>query len=93
MFIMSTGDAFLKFNNAIKRSNSVNFQCINNPTYDDYVNNNYEPIGCGSPGAAISICVSFVIVVMLIFLNLFIAIVIEGYEDIQERNEKVLNSD
>ena len=37
--------------------------------------------------------ISLILVVILIFLNLFIAIILQGYNDTTERNEKMFNSD
>ena len=34
-----------------------------------------------------------ILFVILIFLNLFIAIILQGYADTTERNEKMFNSD
>ena len=36
---------------------------------------------------------SFVLVLILIFLNLFIAIILQGYDETRERNEKMFNSE
>ena len=44
--------------------------------HGDGVDNNYETIGCGDPLSAVIVFTTFVVIVMLIFLNLFIAIVL-----------------
>jgi hypothetical protein len=38
-------------------------------------------IGCGNPGAAYFYFISFQLIVSFIFLNLFIAIILEGFDD------------
>ena len=45
---MRTGDNFYELTVAAMIENSINFDCIPNPTYEDYKNNNYKPIGCGN---------------------------------------------
>jgi len=42
-----TGEAWNDLLNAISLPYSLQYQCIDNPTYEDYVNNGNEPIGCG----------------------------------------------
>jgi hypothetical protein len=69
------------------------YECIDYPTYNDYVDNGKKTIGCGSPIRSTITLVSFGIVVNLIFLNLFIAIILDGYKDTNERNSKMFNSD
>ena len=65
---------------------------MDNPTYEDYVSNGYEPIGCGDKVASVIIFYSFAIVVALIFMNLFIAIILEGYQETLTQNKKLFNS-
>ena len=90
--MMSTGDNFHVIVMAIARTYQIDFQCVENPSYLDYANNGYETIGCGNYGAAMAIFSSFVVIVMMIFLNLFIAIIVQGYEDTTERNKnKIFN--
>ena len=76
---MHTGNNFYELSNAVMVKNSVKFFCLNEPTYQDYINNNNETIGCGNEMASILIFYSFWIIVSLIFINLFIAIILEGY--------------
>lgn len=48
LFVMGTGDNFFEIVNAMSRQKSVNFYCIDHPTYEDYVLNGNETIGCGN---------------------------------------------
>lgn len=61
------------------RSRSITFQCDENPTYESIMANNGIPNGCGKPVIARIYFFSFMIVVSLIFLNLFIAIVVDTF--------------
>jgi hypothetical protein len=67
--------------NSLSKPRDIDYECINRPTYEDYVENNYQTIGCGSLGSSIAMFYSFVVIIMLIFLNLFIAIILQGYQD------------
>lgn len=56
-------------------------QCLENPNYQDYKDNNYEMIGCGNPQNTLAFFISFMFLVSLVFLKLFIAIILEGYKE------------
>jgi len=77
----------------VGRRPNILFQCISNPTYAQYRDNNYETVGCGSRYSSIIFCFSFLVLVILIFLNLFIAIIVDGYRSSVERNKKMFNSE
>lgn len=76
MLRVSTGENWHELMFALGRSNSPMYECIEDPTYQDFVDNDYEPIGCGSKGVSIAFFVIFVIMVSLVFLNLFIAVIL-----------------
>jgi hypothetical protein len=61
------------------RDRSVIFDCMDSPDYTDYVANGKETNGCGYPTVALLYFVSFLLIVTLVFLNLFIAIILEGF--------------
>ena len=50
-------------------------------------------MACGNTFASTSLFFFFIVVVMMIFLNLFIAIILEGFEETKDRNEKMFNSE
>lgn len=85
MFRVSTGEGWHDVMNAMARPGDfyLTYQCINQPTYEDYAQNNYQELGCGNSFSSIAFFVSFVIIVSLVFLNLFVAIILEGFEDTQ----------
>ena len=58
--------------------------CIKNPTYEDYIEAG-TPIGCGVDYIPIIYFFSFSIIVPLIFLNLFVAIILEGFEETNKK--------
>ena len=58
--------------------------CLENPKFDDYKNNDFKAIGCGGEVSSFLFFVSFMFVVSLVFLKLFIAIILEGYSKTQE---------
>lgn len=78
----STGENWHLILQAISRDRTIDFECTKKPTYQDYKRNGYEAIGCGDSGLAIFYFVSFMLFVNLIFLNLFIAIVINSFGNI-----------
>ena len=76
---MHTGNYFYEISNALGFERSVTFDCNENPSYNDYKNAGKETVGCGNLPASIIIFFSFWILVTLVFINLFIAIILQGY--------------
>lgn len=79
LFTVATGDGWDMLLQAMSMKKSVLNNCIENPTYQDYLDNGKQTIGCGSPRFATIYLFSFVFVISIIFLNLFIAIILQGY--------------
>jgi hypothetical protein len=65
------------------RSYSLVFQCNSNPTYSDYVANGYKPVGCGIGPIAVIYFYSYHFLVNMVFLNLVIGIIIQGFDEIK----------
>ena len=61
---------------AFTQPNSIVYQCIDDPSFDDYVANGSLTSGCGQGAVALIYFYSYVLFVNLIFLNLFIAIIL-----------------
>lgn len=61
------------------RQKSILFQCQDSQDYDSLVANNMQTNKCGSGLASFGYFISYVIIVMQIFLNLFIAIIIDSF--------------
>jgi hypothetical protein len=66
---------------AFSRPNSPDYQCIENPTYQDYVLNNHQAIGCGNQALARTFFLSYIVLVNLVFLKIFIAVILQGHKD------------
>ena len=58
-------------------------QCVESPTYQDYKNNGYKMMGCGNSQNTFFFFISFMFLVSLVFLKLFIAIILGGYKETQ----------
>ena len=71
-----TGEGWPKLMEALSKEYSTSFQCIENPTYDDYKLNNYQPVGCGSRISAMLFFFSYSLLICTIFMKLFIAIIL-----------------
>ena len=90
LFVMHSGNNFYELSIAVSTPRSVNFDCIDDPTYEDYVNAG-KAVGCGHQTASIIIFYTFWIMVTLIFINLFIAIILQGYSSSVTMNNKWFN--
>lgn len=75
LFRISTGEAWHEIAYGATRQLSIQYQCIESASYKDYINNGLEPIACGSY-SGMYYFLSYVLIVKLIFLNLFIAIIL-----------------
>lgn len=84
LFRSSSGENWNNIMKAIMRKNSILFQCEESFDYETYKANNFVTNTCGSPAPAVIYFISYIILVILIFLNLFKAIVLNQYFDIWE---------
>ena len=91
-FRMITLDGWIDVMHDMMRPNAQFFQCVDNPTYNDYVTNEHEPIGCGVIYSPIY-CISLIVILPFIFVNLFIAIVAETVMEIHRLSHSVLNDE
>ena len=81
LFIVATGDTWNDIMISFANGNHPSSECIVNPSYNDYVAAGRQPVGCGSASLAYAYFVSYMFVVNLIFLKIFIAIILQGYND------------
>jgi uncharacterized membrane protein len=51
-----------------------------------------KPLGCGNYGLSLAFFFSFIIIVVLIFLRLFIAITLQAFQETNDRDNKFMNS-
>jgi hypothetical protein len=77
LFRMSTGESWHMLMYDCARPKSITFDCEASQTYEELQRDGVA--GCGSPGPAYAYFISFMVVVSLIFLNLFIAIILESF--------------
>lgn len=68
------------------------FDCIPNTTYEQIQLNGGVPNGCGTLFGYVFFT-SFLLLVSLIFLNLFIAIILQGFEEVNQKEDMFLNED
>ena len=80
---MATGEAWNELMYDSVSQNTSIFECQGSVSYDDIQANGGQPNGCGS-FFAYPFYLSFQLVVTFIFLNLFIAIILEGFEESKE---------
>ena len=52
-----------------------------------------QAIGCGDRGLANAYFISYMFVVNLVFLKIFIAIILQGYNDMQTQDGRLFNID
>lgn len=90
---IATGENWNQLMNSLSRINSEDFVCIDNPTYEDFKNADFKPQGCGNPFLAQVFFITYIFLVGLIFLNLFIAIILQGYYQATEMEKQVVNSE
>ena len=61
-------------------------------TFQDYKAANLSTVGCGQL-FSIFYFISFRVVLEMVFLNLFVAIILQGFEDTNTSDEAVLNAE
>lgn len=88
MLRAATGENWQDVMHALSRSNHALYECIEQPTYEDYFKNDNKTVGCGNKAVAVAYFVSFIIIVSLIFLNLFVAVVLQGFQDTVQKSSK-----
>jgi hypothetical protein len=84
LFTVATGDSWNYTTQSFTHGLSPFNQCVDNPTYEDYVSNGNKMVGCSSRTSALIFFISYMFVVSLIFLKLFIAVILGGYDQTQE---------
>jgi hypothetical protein len=75
---MSTGESWHEIMYDSTRPRSITFDCLKEQTFEDREGG--DPMVCGNPASSIYF-ISFMIIVSFIFINLFIAIILESFAD------------
>jgi hypothetical protein len=78
--------------NALGHKSGENYQCKEDPTYADYISAG-TPVGCGNFVITYIFFGSYLIMITLVFLNLFIAIILNGYFETRDQEGQALSSD
>lgn len=90
---VATGDGWNDIMGSTLKQRSIVYQCMYNPTYQDFVDNGFQTVGCGIGFGGIVFFFSFYLLINLIFLNLFIAIILQGFQDTMVRDQRIFNQD
>ena len=93
LFTVATNDSWNATTEAFAMENSPINACKNQATYADFVANGGRTIGCGDKIEAYLFFVSYMFVVNLVFLKLFIAIILQGYNNTQVQEKRLFNID
>jgi Ion transport protein len=93
LFVVSTTDAWTEIALSCLKRPSVDFECIPEPTYQDYLDNGKQTVGCGPKFSGILYFYSYFLVMSLILLKLFVAIICQAYEEIKEQEQRTFNED
>ena len=84
MIRIATGENWNELMDALSKSRSHDYPCIDAPTWQDFEDAGQIPQGCGNVGFAQIYFHSYIFIVGMIFLNLFIAIILQGYYQTRE---------
>ena len=79
LFTVTTGDSWNATQTSFVVYESPLSQCIWNPTYADFKEAG-STVGCGGKVVAYIFFTTYYFIVSLIFLQLFIAVILEGYD-------------
>ena len=75
LFRIATGEKWNEIVYALSKEKSPEFKCLDDPSYQDFIYSGHQTVGCGVSWAAIFF-LSYILVIMLIFLNLFVAVIL-----------------
>lgn len=75
LFVVATGDGWTDIRDALAKPRTLDFDCKEDPTYQDYVENDYATVGCGPGLTGFFFFNSFYLIMNLILLKLFIAVI------------------
>lgn len=81
-----TGEGWYEIMASLSKRPAIDFDCVEQPSYELYAENQYQTLGCGIGSAAQWFFVAFVFSVSLILVNLFIAVTLQGFNDVQRED-------
>lgn len=87
LIVAMTGEGWFLMMFELGAQNSIDHECKERPTYADYVAADYRTVGCGY-GLATSTAffVSYIFLVSIVLVNLFIAVTLAGFEEVQRED-------
>ena len=92
LFRCATGENWNILMHELSKTGEINgVQCIENQTYEDIIKNG-EVRGCGSP-LSYAYFITFMITISMMIMNLFVAVVLEGFSSSSKENLGVVTSD
>jgi hypothetical protein len=92
LFVVATGDGWTDIRDSCSRSRSLDFDCVENPTFSDYLEAG-ETVGCGPGIPGFFFFNSYYLIMNLILLKLFIAVICQCYEDVKDHDERWFKED
>lgn len=81
---VSTGEAWYELMNDCGAQKSLLFPCTYDPSYQEYKDAGKNSIGCGNKAYSHFFFISFMMLIAFIFLNLFIAVILQGFNETSE---------
>lgn len=92
LFRIMTGEAWFDILLDLGKEKSIDYECSDEAfDHDRYVENGYKTYRCGNRVLATAFIVIYVITVSQIMLNLFIAVTLQGFNDVQRINQSWIN--
>lgn len=80
-----TGEGWYEIMADVSKKKDIDYDCIENPTYRDYIQAGHTTVGCGSDLSQ-GFFMLYVFWCSLILVNLFIAVTLQGFSDVQRED-------
>lgn len=85
LLTVMTGEGWHEIMSDLRKQKDINYDCMENPSYQDYVAAGNMTIGCGNDFSTVFF-ILYVFWCSLILVNLFIAVTLQGYYDVQRED-------
>jgi len=86
LFETATNESWGGLIDALGIKNTHDYSCKVNASYEDYLAAGKKPVSCGDYGTAYIFFGAYLLIMTLGFLNLFIAIILNGYNETRDRH-------
>ena len=93
MMKCATGEGWNGLMISLMFQRTIIYQCIQNPSYSDILKSNGEGVSCGSYWPALLFFLTYQMIVCRIFLNLFIAVILEGFDESKQNQDLRVSKD